>query len=224
MLNKIPERKKYNGTERKWIRQSFGQDSFSFEYFTYAGIFLHFWGLFEWLIANRIWENKTRLMGYKKWGTNFRTAQGQLDKLNSAEEVFYKRRSRLFMNGKLTLLSRIYPTLSNKIKSSQELRNIMDHNNIHLMVNMGAWQFDYGWIHQKHDEKETVEHRKIYERAKISNSKITLREINLKIYTTYSVIEIKKEIKNIISVIKYLSYDVGNDKIYQLVTRKYSLL
>lgn len=186
----------------------------------YAGIFLHFWGLFEWIISNIIFDNKKNLL--KKLNhPEDKLLLKNLQKCLSSEDVLYKDNNseRITISKKLKLIKLLQPSINNP-ENSKIFRDQIAHNNISFYINMGDQQNMSGWIKKDYDKTETDLFKNMLIKAKKNNQTITDEEINTKIYLTYTISDIKNCIDEIIVSIKNLNYEISSDNVYLLLKKE----
>lgn len=201
-------------------------------YFQTCGIFLHFWGLFEWVLSNVIWSDKSSILetlDSKMKTTKSKRDKDEIGKIKailieciSAEEILYRPKNWLNTSKKLKLLEDCDPKIRESITSCHELRNAIAHNYVTFVgVAIGAYQQMWGYIKgDGFDKDATEEWKNMLTRAQKNNPNITDAEINTTIWVTYTEQDIKNEIQVLAQAIKELGYDIESDNIYLLLEKK----
>ena len=195
-------------------------------YFQTCGIFLHFWGLFEWVLSDMIWSNKSSIVETlksklettenKKDKDEIGTIKAILDKCNSAEEILYRPKNWLNTSKKLKILEDLDNNIRESVTSCNRLRDAIAHNYVTFVgVNIGTFQEMWGYIKgDGFDEDATEEWKNMMIDAQKSNPSITNEEIDTKIWVTYTEQDIINETEKLIQAIGGLGYNIENDNIY----------
>jgi len=210
-MKQIPKKKIFS-------KQHFGAPELSDAYFLYAGIFLHFWGVLEWVISKELYDQREKI-------TKHPDAQEKLvkklNKCRSFEDVFLNKSHWIMTSEKLNLLKLINPTVCTLVDQPKKLRDTIAHNHINYPINMGVYQSQPGWVKKQIDEEATNEYKEQLKKAQKSNPDISDEEIeSLVLQAIYSETDVRNEIYTLIEAIKQVGYNVETDNIYKMLKKK----
>lgn len=174
------------------------------DYFMYIGIFLHFWGVFERVLASVLWSNKGN--------ENIQLAFPKAISESKDEWDFYKK-TRGRTEKKVKLLSKIGQNEAEKLINSgpKKLRDVISHDAIYFEINMGAYQTRPGWIKSDYSQRETQRLKTDLQ----NNPNVSQKEIDTKVFKTYSENDIKEQVSKLIETIKILGVDSEVDNTYK---------
>ncbi len=205
----------------RFLKQYFGgKETITASYFTQTGIFLHFWGLFEWKICEIILKNTRNpkiIEELEIW--NVRDDHRRLRNIMSKHELNLKElKDVLDIVGKAKLAGLVVGNkkLLNIVKTGpKKLRDVIAHDSVSYQMNMGCYQPQSGWIKPDAGLEASKEYRGAIRRS----GAFTDEGLKVNVYDAYTEEELREQTAILIKIIAELGEDIENHNVYRLLRK-----